>query len=183
MGPWCGPINVGLLSVSGHLWQPYGNSEDLRKNHGQSATRHPIRLTMLHHAMQMQRQRPKRRIIRVRQRINDSMQAIPPNNIIANLRRLDQLRVVLIREQRVGEFAEEEFEQVRGVVDVVVEGFRVAEVEALARVVEEGFELLDLVLVARDAIDAFVVEAEDVDGLDALVDLGTGLVMVDVSRV
>lgn len=61
----------------------------------------------------------------------------------------------------------------RGVVDVVVEGFGVAEIDRGGGVVEEGFEFLDLVLVAGDAVDAFMVEAKDIDRLDALVDLSS----------
>ena len=87
-----------------------GESCDLRKDNSQRATRHAIRLPMLLHPMQMQRQCPQRSIIRIRQRIDNRMQTIPPDGLITNLRRLNELSIMLIREQRVLQFAEEELE-------------------------------------------------------------------------
>jgi len=120
--------------------------------------------------MQMQYQSPQGRIIRIWQRIDDSMHTIPPHHIIANPRRLDQSLVMLSRHEGIRKFPEELLHQVRSVIDIVVEGLRVPEIDFLGVVLELRLQLLDLEGVAAYAVDAFVVEAEEVDGLDALVD-------------
>jgi hypothetical protein len=117
----------------------------------------------------MQHQSPQRGIIRIRQRINDGVQTVPPNESIRNPRRINKIVIMRGRQQRIGQFPEELLEQVRRIIDVVMEDFWVAEIDASSICVEEGFELLHLCRVAGNAIYSFVVEAEEFDSLDTLV--------------
>lgn len=57
--------------------------------------------------MQVQRQRPQRRVVGVRQRVDDRVQAVPPHDVVVALGRLDKPRVVLRRQQRVRQIPQE----------------------------------------------------------------------------
>lgn len=78
--------------------------------------------------------------------------------------------MVLARQQRVGQVAEELLEQARDAVDVVEEVLGVGEVEVdvLGVLVEHGLELVDVLQRARLAVDALDAQAVQVDSLDAL---------------
>ena len=116
----------------------------------------------------MQHQRPQRRIIRIRQIVDILMQRISPLILVLDPRRLDKPIIPDLREQRIRKIAEELLEQGRDGVDIVHEGRGVAEVDLRGVVVKLGFKGVDVRGCARKAVDALNVQAEGVDGKDAL---------------
>lgn len=79
--------------------------------------------------MQVQRHRSQRRVIGVGQGVDDGVQGVAADDVVIETRGRDEGRVLGVGEEGVGEVAEELLEQARDGVDVVEEGFGVAEVD------------------------------------------------------
>jgi len=121
--------------------------------------------------MHMQHQRPQRRVIRIRQVVDALVQRVPARVLVFDARGVDEAAVARVREQGIGQVAEELLEEGGNAVDVLVEVGRVAEVDGGAAVVVELVaQHVDVRAGAREAVDAFDVQAEGVDREDALDD-------------
>lgn len=79
--------------------------------------------------MQMQRHSAEGRVVGVREGVDDGVQAVAADYVVVEAGGGDEGRVLRVREEGVGEVAEELLEQARDGVDVVEEGFGVAEVD------------------------------------------------------
>ncbi len=79
--------------------------------------------------MQMQHQRPHRGVIRIRQLVDERMQAVSPLRLLVEFGGVDEALVGFVGEERVRELLEELLEEGGGDVDVVVEIGWVAEVD------------------------------------------------------
>lgn len=107
-------------------------TQNSRKTNRQIPLRHSRNLSSLADLLQMQHQVPHRRIIRIRQRIDDAVYRISSLVIIVKARGVDKGGVVLSCKQGVGQLAEELLEEAADAVDVVIEGGGVPEVGSLA---------------------------------------------------
>jgi hypothetical protein len=118
----------------------------------------------------MQNQSPQRSVIRIGKIVDLLVQGIAPGAIVLDSGGVDESIVSATGEQRLGKIAEELLEQSGDRVHIVVEVGRVAEVEVGRVVVESVAQGVDVRGCAGQPVDAFDVEAEEVDGLHALVD-------------
>lgn len=78
--------------------------------------------------MQMQYQSSQGGIVRIRQGIDQRMHRVSSHCVVVDSCGIDVLAVELMSEQRVGQFTEEQFQEPRYTIDVVLEGFRVPEI-------------------------------------------------------
>ena len=143
---------------------------DLRKANCEIRIAHAIPALVLHDAMQMQNQSAQGSVIRIGQVVDLLMQSIAPGAVVFDPSSVDESIVSAAGEQRLGKIAEELFQQSGDRVHIVVEVCRVAEVEVGRGVVESVAQGVDVRGCAGQPVDAFDVEAEEVDGLHALVD-------------
>lgn len=100
--------------------------------------------------------------------------------MVVDFRSGDEFAVEIVGEDGFGEEAEEEFEDGGDGRDVVEEGGGEAEIDLVGVVVKHGAELVDVAFIPGNAVDAFGVEAVEVDCGGAGVDYaGDAVVAVD----
>lgn len=96
---------------------------------GQVLRVHAVHGAVLHDPPQVQRQRAQRGVVGVRQAVDDGVHAVPAHDVVVLPSRLDEGPVILRREDRVREVAEELLQQTGNAIDVVEEVLGVAEVQ------------------------------------------------------
>ena len=143
---------------------------NLRKANCKVRVAHAIPALVLHDAVEMEDQGAKRGVIGIGQVVDLLMQGVAPGTFVFDPGGVDESIVSPAGEQRLGKIAEELFQQSGDRVHIVVEVCRVAEVEVGRVVVESVAQGVDVRGCAGQPVDAFDVEAEEVDGLHALVD-------------
>lgn len=119
---------------------PRRRAHERRPEHdGQVLRVHAVHRAVLHDAPQVQRQRAQRRVVGVRQAVDDGVHAVPAHDVVVLPRRLDEGRVVLRRQERVREVPEELLQQAGNAIDVVEEVLGVAEVQDVGFLICTGY--------------------------------------------
>ena len=143
---------------------------NLRKANCKVRVAHAIPALVLHDAVEMEDQGAKRGVIGIGQIVDLLMQGIASGAFIFYSGGVDESVVSPAGKQRLGKIAEELLEKSGDRVHIVVEVGWVAEVEVGGVVVESVTQSIDVRGCAGEPVDTFDVEAEEVDGLHALVD-------------
>lgn len=158
----------GVLDGPPRVGAHEGGAED----DGEVVRVHAVDVRGLDDAVEVQAEGAEGGVVGVGEGVDDGVEGVPAHDVVVVLGRLDERVVVLVGEQRVRQLAEELLQQARNTVDVVEEVLRVAEVEGagLRLGVEHVLQLLDVGHAATLPVDALDAQAEEVDGLDALVD-------------
>jgi hypothetical protein len=81
------------------------------------------------YTVKVQNYRTKGGVVWIRQRIDQRMHGVPPHCIVINARSVDELSVELPRENRIGQLAEELFQQAGHTVDIVLKRLGVSKVD------------------------------------------------------
>jgi hypothetical protein len=143
---------------------------NIRKANSQVRAAHAVASFVLDDAVEMQDERTQCSIVRVWKIVDLLMQRVATGTGVFDSRRVDESIVCYAGEQGVWQVAEELLEKSCDRADIVVEVCRVAEVEVGSVVVKSVTEGVDVGRCAGSSVDAFDFEAEEVDGLHALVD-------------
>lgn len=181
--------NASLRALVTSLPQSHSTHHHGRcKADGQALRGHAVAFVMFLDTRQVQHDGAYGGVVGVGQSVDDSVYGIAASGGVINIctllapkadedfetdrkrtRRINELLIMLGREQRVWQVSEEGLQQTGTAIDVMKESFRISEIDLATVVIEACFQLSNVILVAVGAVDAFRIEPEKVDSLNALI--------------